>query len=133
MCMHPANATDTAPWPQEGRERLILNSPIGWVGTGQADPEPAVIERLTGNGRLIGLGVEYQWSVLDQFRSGAAPHLPEQMGHSRLEFARMEGMQTEVVEEVVAQLEVAELGAAHEEQDRLERGIALAQDRKSVV
>lgn len=53
MCMHPANANDSAPWPQDGRDRLILNSPIGWVGTGQPDPEPEVLAQLKGNAVMM--------------------------------------------------------------------------------
>ena len=44
--MHPANAADTATWPHEGRERVVISSPIGWVGSDQGDPEPAAIERM---------------------------------------------------------------------------------------
>ena len=40
---------------------------------------------------------------------------------------RWNGREAEVVEEVVAQLEVGELGARHEQQQGLERDVALAQ------
>ena len=55
------------------------------------------------------------------------PRAPEQVLEAGLELARVERRQAEVVEEVVAQLEVAELGAADEQQQRLEREVALAQ------
>lgn len=52
MCGYPP-APDERPWPQAGRERLILSSPIGWVGTGAPDPEPDVLDRLTGNAVMM--------------------------------------------------------------------------------
>lgn len=50
MCMDPP---DDRPWPQPGRERLILSSPIGWVGTGAPDPEPEVLARLGQNAVMM--------------------------------------------------------------------------------
>jgi hypothetical protein len=45
----PAQA-DEAEWghdfPQAGRRRLILNAPLGWIGTGATDPEPALLKQL---------------------------------------------------------------------------------------
>jgi hypothetical protein len=52
MCLHPETA-DSLSWPQSGRERLILNSPIGWVGTGAPDPEPAVIAELRARDEAV--------------------------------------------------------------------------------
>jgi hypothetical protein len=52
MCLHP-DSTDTLSWPQAGRERLLLNSPIGWVGTGEPDPEPAVIAQLRARDEAV--------------------------------------------------------------------------------
>jgi HD domain len=43
MCMHPDNRNDTGSWPQAGRERVAVPSPIGWVGTDLPDPEPAAL------------------------------------------------------------------------------------------
>ena len=34
---------DTRPWPQAGRERMILPSPIGRIGTGAHDPEAELV------------------------------------------------------------------------------------------
>lgn len=45
MCLHPSSIANR-PLPQSGRERLILNSPIGWIGTDQPDPEPAMLAQL---------------------------------------------------------------------------------------
>ncbi|MBN8499750.1 MAG: hypothetical protein J0M19_01195 [Sphingomonadales bacterium] len=53
MCVHPATPVDHAPLPQDGRDRLILNSPIGWIGTGQPDPEPDMLARLNGNAVMM--------------------------------------------------------------------------------
>ena len=36
----------TAQHPQAGLERLIIPSPVSWVGTGQSDPEAAMLARL---------------------------------------------------------------------------------------
>ena len=51
---------------------------------------------------------------------------PEEVLEAGLELAGVERRHAEVVEQVVAQLEVAELGARHEQQHRLERQVALA-------
>lgn len=51
--MHPANANDTRPWPQEGRERVICPSPIAWVGTGTSDPEAGLLDRLKDGGVMM--------------------------------------------------------------------------------
>ncbi len=37
---------DEPPYPQEGRERLIVPAPVGRVGTGQPNAEPALLGRL---------------------------------------------------------------------------------------
>ncbi len=47
MCMHPANANDPRPWPQQGLERMICPSAIAWVGTDTPDPEAGLIDRLS--------------------------------------------------------------------------------------
>ncbi len=51
MCGNPPG--DERPWPQAGRERLILSSPIGWIGTGAPDPEPDVLDRLKDNAVMM--------------------------------------------------------------------------------
>lgn len=55
MCQHPAAPPANQTWPQDGRERLILPSPIGWVGTGTSDPEPAIMAQL-GGGTVMMMG-----------------------------------------------------------------------------
>jgi len=37
---------DARPWPQEGRERMILSAPVGRIGTGTPDPEPEMLARM---------------------------------------------------------------------------------------
>jgi len=37
---------DDRSWPQAGRERMILPSPIGRIGTGAPDPEPGLVARM---------------------------------------------------------------------------------------
>ena len=51
MCNHKPPAQ--ADHPQAGRERLIIPSPVGWVGTGQPDPEHAVVGKLDGKAVLM--------------------------------------------------------------------------------
>lgn len=41
-----ADATDPRPWPQEGRERLIYPSPVGWKGSDFVDNEHELLARL---------------------------------------------------------------------------------------
>lgn len=38
--------TDSRPWPQEGRERMIYPSPVGWKGTDFVDNEVELLARL---------------------------------------------------------------------------------------
>lgn len=37
---------DERPFPQAGRERMIVPAPVGRIGTGATDPEPALIARM---------------------------------------------------------------------------------------
>ena len=53
MCQHPANQHDSAPWPQAGLERLILSSPIGWIGTGDPDPEQSQMARMSASAVMM--------------------------------------------------------------------------------
>ena len=55
------------------------------------------------------------------------PGAPEQVAQAGLELLRVERGQAEVVEQVLAELELGELRARHEQQQRLERQVALAQ------
>jgi hypothetical protein len=41
-----SSSKDNRPWPQAGYERMIMPSPLAWIGTGQTDPEPALIPRM---------------------------------------------------------------------------------------
>ena len=66
MCQHPAAPPADQTWPQDGRERLILQSPVGWVGTGAADPEPAIMAQLGGA------------AVMMMGDNPALPRMPEQ-------------------------------------------------------
>src|SRR6201985_2062508 len=34
------------PYPQAGRRRMIAPHPVGWVGTGVPDPEPALLAQM---------------------------------------------------------------------------------------
>ena len=54
------------------------------------------------------------------------PLLQKRCLQPRFELAEVERRDAEVVEEVVAQLEVAECGAGDEEKERLEGDVALA-------
>ena len=86
------------------------------------------VERVAVDGGLVGLEVEHERRRTRR-SSGAVPRpgAPEQVPEPGLELAGVERRQAEVVEQVVAQLEVAELGAADQQQQRLERDVALAQ------
>jgi hypothetical protein len=46
MTDNPLAEADDRPWPQEGYERQILTAPVGRIGTGQPNPEPAMLARL---------------------------------------------------------------------------------------
>jgi len=37
---------DDRPWPQQGRERMIVPAPVGRVGTAIPDPEPELLARM---------------------------------------------------------------------------------------
>lgn len=41
-----SNGETYRPFPQQGRERLILSAPVGRIGTGVPNPEPEMFERL---------------------------------------------------------------------------------------
>ena len=53
MCQHPASPDDSVPWPQAGLERLIVPSPIGWIGTDNPDPEQAQMARMSANAVMM--------------------------------------------------------------------------------
>src|SRR5439155_97155 len=83
------------------------------------------VEWLALAGGLVRLEVEHELAVLDELGASASPCSPEEMLQARFELARMERREAEVVEHVVAQLEVVQLRARHEQQQRLEREITL--------
>lgn len=37
---------DDRPWPQAGYTRMIMPSPLAWIGTDTPDPEPALVARM---------------------------------------------------------------------------------------
>lgn len=44
--MSSNNDNNERPWPQQGYERMIMPSPLAWIGTSTPDPEPALIPRM---------------------------------------------------------------------------------------
>src|SRR4051812_45627107 len=66
---------DERPWPQAGRERQILPSPIGRIGTGTPNPEPEQLARLDAN------------TVMMMGDNPALPRMPERPG--LLDFLRL--------------------------------------------
>src|SRR5262245_56798361 len=83
------------------------------------------VERMAFDPRLVRLEVERQRAVLDQLRPGPPPGPPEQVLEPGLELQRLEGVKAEVVEQVLTQLEVGELPAGDQQEERLERHVAL--------
>jgi hypothetical protein len=69
MCLHPESA-DSQPWPQAGRERLVLPSPIGFIGTGNPDPEPGMLAELRARDE----------AVMMMGDNPALPRMPERPG-----------------------------------------------------
>lgn len=41
-----SNSNDDRPWPQAGYTRMIMPSPLAWVGRGIPDPEPEMVSRM---------------------------------------------------------------------------------------
>ena len=77
--------------------------------------------------RLVGLEVQRQRGVRDDLGMRAASRAELQVTQTRLELARVERREAEVVEEILAVLEVGELVTGDEQQHRAERRVALAQ------
>src|SRR5258708_33051093 len=90
------------------------------------------IERTPAERGLVGLDVEHQGTVLEQFGASAFAGPPEQVLETRLELTRMERRQAEIVVKVVAQIEVAELCSADQQQERFERAVGLADGASDV-
>jgi hypothetical protein len=85
------------------------------------------VERLAADARLIRLEVEHEVGVLRELRTPAPPTAEHEVTHARLELLRVERSQAEVVEEIFAVFELVELTAGNEQQDGLDRAVALAQ------
>jgi len=85
------------------------------------------VERSGVDGRLVRLQVERKGAVLDHVRSDAATFPPEQVAEPSLELDRVERREAEVVEQLAAQLEVGQLPAGDEDEQRRHRAVALAQ------
>ena len=85
------------------------------------------VERLAGERGLVGLEVEHQVAVLDELGRRAPAGPPHEVPEAGLELLGVERVQAEVVEQVLAFAELAELRARDEQQQRLEHRVALAQ------
>ena len=83
------------------------------------------VERPALDRGLVGLEVHDQWAAFHQLGTSAAAGTPEQMGEARLDLARARRLDAEVVEQVLAQLELAHLARRHHEQQRLEGQVSL--------
>ena len=75
---------------------------------------------------LVGLQVEHQGTVFDEVRAGAPTGPPEHVGQPGVELLGLPRGDAEVIEEVFAQLELSELGAGYDQQQRRHRQIPLA-------
>ena len=53
MCQHPTAPADDRSFPQAGLERLIVPSPIGWIGTGNPDPEQPQMARMSATAVMM--------------------------------------------------------------------------------
>ena len=85
------------------------------------------VERAAAHRRLVRLEVEDEVAVLDDLGSRRPTRPPMQVPQARLELPRMERREAEIVEDVLAHLELGELCARDEQEDRLERGVPLAE------
>ncbi len=65
-------------WPQPDRERMILPAPVGFLGTGMADPEPGLFARLDA-GHVMMMG--------DNPALPRMPARPQLMDFFRLRFS----------------------------------------------
>src|SRR5215510_9218473 len=64
------------------------------------------VQRAVAHGRLVRLEVQHEVSVLDDLGSARAPGAPSQMTQPRLELPGMERREAEVVEDVLAHLQL---------------------------
>ncbi len=69
-------------WPQPGRERMIVPAPVGWYGTGMADPEPALFGKLDA-GHVMMMG--------DNPALPRMPAAPKLLDFFRLRFSDLTG------------------------------------------
>ena len=65
------------------------------------------IERCATDSGLIGLEIEDEFAILNEFGSDTCAGVPIQMLETSFEFTRVERRQTEIVVQVVAEFEVA--------------------------
>src|SRR2546430_170981 len=116
--------------PPHARQELLAGEHLARVGG--EEPQELVlhvreVEGSAGHRRLVGLEVEDEVAVLDNLGSRRPTRPPMQVPQARLELPRMERREAEVVEDVLAHLELGELCARDEQEDRLERGVPLAE------
>ncbi len=79
------------------------------------------VERAGGDGGLVGLEVEHERAVLDQLRAATPCPCARRGGAAGPRAPGVERGEAEVVEEVVAQLEVGQVGAGDEQEQRARR------------
>src|SRR2546423_4798068 len=116
--------------PPDARQELLAGEHLARVGG--EEPQELVlhvreVEGSAGHRRLVGLEVEDEVAILDDLGSRRPTRPPMQVPQARLELPRMERREAEIDEHVFAHLELGELRAGDEQEDRLERGVPLAQ------
>src|SRR6185369_3825484 len=85
------------------------------------------VERATRDRGLVGLEVEHEHAVLDELGTRPSATSPEQVLEPRFELDRGRRRDAEVVEEVLTQLEVADVRRGDEKKEWFERDVALAE------
>ncbi len=85
------------------------------------------VERTAGEGSLVGLEVEGERAIDDEVVLLAPPGAPEQVGKARLDLGDGSAGDDEVVEQVLSQLEVAELSLVDDEQEGRQRRLPLSE------
>ena len=97
--------------------------------SGRQEPEQFVlhvgeVEDPARHCGLVGLEVEHQGSVLQQVRAQPAPCPPEEVRQPGGELVRVDRLQAQVVEEILAQLQLTQLARRDDDQHRSERHLA---------
>jgi hypothetical protein len=85
------------------------------------------IQRVAVDRGLVGLQVQCQPAVLHHLRPRFVAAAEEHVAQARLELRGVERAEAEVVEQFVAQLQVGELAAVDQHDERAHRSVALAQ------